>query len=866
MKILKVKFANINSLGGEWEIDFEHQDFQNSSMFCIAGPTGSGKTSILDAICLGLYGRTPRQQPTGSSNEVMTNGESSCYAAVTLDVNGTRYTATWKQTRARTGTLKGYEWKLVNETTGDATTSSKSREIESTIAECIGLNYDEFTKSVMLAQGKFNEFLVSKEKDRAAVLEKLTGDSSCRKLAQAVYELYDNSQKELQRLRDQMGGITLLTEEELEQLAKDLGQAASAKESLGVQVENLQKIVDWYKTLHSCEEKLQIANNTFKNAQDAKIAFAPFEAKLSRAQDAHEVEATYEAYRQVLQGIEKNKERKKKLIYNLEEARKEKENACKASDTATAKAEEAAKAYSQNEPLWSEIENLDTRISAVKSNVSATESTCATAERKLQEQLNRLEALSLKIKNNETVLDGCEKFAAQHQADETIGESLSLLQTKAAEFKASRETVANAQKDVAGAELALEKFKEKRKGDGEKLESVNQYLARHDADKNLKELLPGLKNQFQTFAVSIDDEAKCHKSITSEVVCAEKLQNTVDGFTKSIADLKAEKEKIVQDDIPVIVAELRERLSEGCACPVCGSKDHPACNGTVEKSTENGAAALNDFAQKLKHLDGLIGNAEISKAQSETQLQTCNKNLEDLKSELVVLQEKRAGLLKELNLAVAPWGKSVSIESLAQIEKDLAAAKDIYEGKLIEKADYEKRVSESAVLEAQLQAALDGKIQNRSKALELQGELSRNLEKAFSPWFGNYRDEDVDAFLNQLQTRKKNWDENDSRKKKCESELGVDRSARQELSKNIETARQDLETATSQWKEAVEQRDILLKERHEKFGEKIVASERNQAAQTRELMSLLYKESLAGNYVVAGGDFNQTFSNIENWV
>jgi exonuclease SbcC len=216
MKIKKIEFCNINSLAGEWTIDFESPDFANSGMFCISGPTGSGKTSILDAICLGLYGATPRLKAiVGDSNEVMTYGSKNCYAKVTFECRGNLYSACWDQHRAaRTNKLQKYSWVLLNETTGSTEASfSKQSEIEATMTRIIGLDFDQFTKSMMLAQGEFNKFLKCKENERAAILEKLTGDSIYRKIAVAVHDLYASANKAVEDVENKIGAVTLLTEE-----------------------------------------------------------------------------------------------------------------------------------------------------------------------------------------------------------------------------------------------------------------------------------------------------------------------------------------------------------------------------------------------------------------------------------------------------------------------------------------------------------------------------------------------------------------------------------------------------------------------------------------------------------------------------
>ena len=76
MKILSVRLQNLNSLRGEWLIDFRQPPFNQTNIFAITGPTGAGKTTILDAICLALYHQTPRLKTSPTSNELMTRNTS----------------------------------------------------------------------------------------------------------------------------------------------------------------------------------------------------------------------------------------------------------------------------------------------------------------------------------------------------------------------------------------------------------------------------------------------------------------------------------------------------------------------------------------------------------------------------------------------------------------------------------------------------------------------------------------------------------------------------------------------------------------------------------------------------------------------
>ena len=109
MRIRNVRFKNINSLAHEWELDFTAKDFTANGLFAIVGPTGAGKSSILDAMVLALYGRTPRQVSLTSENLVMTQGFGDCFSEVQFEINDTEYLARWEQKRARNkshGTLQ----------------------------------------------------------------------------------------------------------------------------------------------------------------------------------------------------------------------------------------------------------------------------------------------------------------------------------------------------------------------------------------------------------------------------------------------------------------------------------------------------------------------------------------------------------------------------------------------------------------------------------------------------------------------------------------------------------------------------------------------------------------------------------------
>jgi len=133
MRILSIRFKNLNSLPGEWQIDFTHPAYVSDGIFAITGPTGAGKTTILDAICLGLYGRTPRlDRVTKSGNEIMSRQRGECFAEVTFETQKGRYRCHWSQRRARKhpdGELQQAKHEIADANTNEVLESSPARRV-----------------------------------------------------------------------------------------------------------------------------------------------------------------------------------------------------------------------------------------------------------------------------------------------------------------------------------------------------------------------------------------------------------------------------------------------------------------------------------------------------------------------------------------------------------------------------------------------------------------------------------------------------------------------------------------------------------------------------------------------------------------
>ena len=205
MKIQKLTIHNIASIV-DAVIDFEASPLAESEVFLITGDTGSGKSTILDAICLALYANTPRLRNTemeggtkdgnGSitikdPRQLMRKNTGEAFVSLTFTGNnGTHYKATWSVARAHkkpSGNLQAKDWVLENLDTGKKL--EKDVEIKEEINSAIGLEFDQFCRTTILAQGEFTRFLNSADKDKAEILEKITGVDTYSKIGEKVYQV-----------------------------------------------------------------------------------------------------------------------------------------------------------------------------------------------------------------------------------------------------------------------------------------------------------------------------------------------------------------------------------------------------------------------------------------------------------------------------------------------------------------------------------------------------------------------------------------------------------------------------------------------------------------------------------------------------
>lgn len=305
MKILALRLKNLNSLKGEWTLDFRQPPFAGNGLFAITGPTGAGKSTLLDAICLALYHQTPRLPSVGaSSNDLMTRHTADCLAEVTFEVQGSLYRAFWSQRRARDkvdGALQPPKVELaqIDAATGTGTIlTTHSNEKLKRIATLTGLDFGRFTKSMLLAQGGFAAFLEAKANERAELLEELTGTEIYGQISQAVFERARDARQALERLQAQADGMQLLSPEAHTALLAEADSLQTTQAELQAEHSQVLAQHQWLQQVAQAQHAAQAADAAHAQAQQALDDAAPALQRLARSTPAQALQPLYQAWQQ----------------------------------------------------------------------------------------------------------------------------------------------------------------------------------------------------------------------------------------------------------------------------------------------------------------------------------------------------------------------------------------------------------------------------------------------------------------------------------------------------------------------------------------------------------------------------------------
>ncbi len=565
MKIISLHFKNLNSLKGEFKIDFTKPELANAGLFAITGPTGAGKSTILDAITLALYSYTPRLEDINDATisekgVIVTKHTRDAFAHIDFEVNGEKYKAEWAIAKNRNDNWNKVTHKLsIYEVDKFVTIKDKVSETKAEVTRITRLTKDQFTKAIVLSQGKFDEFLKSGKDERYKLLEIITGTDIYRTIGKKVYEALSQKNTELKELEAQKGGIICLTTEELE--AFELKKVSLTNESNSLRDElaamgKLKQTKDLIKTL--VNQKAAIESDQIK-LQERTNNFLPFLTKLEEHEKALPLQVDYNNWVNAENEIAKLKKQINDSKDKIDELDK-----CK---------EALIKGLSLKANLGVDETNFITQLDSYFNTVSLVEKDIDKIKASIDEKKEGLKTLYGQIPA--ISLDLIKPMA---KSSATLND-----------FVKTKDTELNV--NPLPANISIDKIEAE-------VDALNTKSVKYKeaiGHKSEMERLSALKTSQQT-------------SIEALKLLVGKQQVELDSLneliTKHTSDIEVV-QKAYDANLAYMSLDIhRSKLVEGEACPCCGSLEHPY---SKTKPKENDA-----IGEQLKNLKEALATTEKS--------------------------------------------------------------------------------------------------------------------------------------------------------------------------------------------------------------------------------------------------------------
>lgn len=615
MKILAIRGRNLASLEGEFEADFTSEPLLSAGIFAISGPTGAGKSTILDAMCLALFARTPRTDQAKENNVrlrdvneevlpqsdprfLLRRGTASGYAEVDfLALNGHRYRSRWSVGRARdkeNGRLQSPRITLYNIDKEEEEQGTRS-ELQARVVELIGLTFEQFTRSVLLAQNDFSTFLKAEQGEKASLLEKLTGTELYSAISRTIFEKNAVAKEAYDKIQARIQGIELLTEEaeqELEARLKESETSLLALEKAKAEQQALQEAVK------STGQQIATRQTQQKDAA----------AKLERATEL--LNAARKDYEQGLIEEQRSESEFKTLQQELQQAR-----------------------------------GLDVRLDAATRSVADTETRLREALTRKKEGEDKLKAAQIRQQQSTAEITRLSEWRERYRSKESIAEQLTALLLHLDAASASRQTIEKAGKTIATTKQTAERL-------------VAQ--------------LATIRQAAETKRVQLQKTEEAIASSEEELKALD-----IVALDKQIESVRMERENLLIEQARQAasgdVLELRKKLQEGTPCPVCGSTHHPVVTHPAVTEVPKVIAALTLQLEQLNARKTAYAGSEKQLNRLRQQLLQLHKELTEADHTRTDLQGRQK--LAETQIAREEAIRAESQETLA---KSLSAANRLF--------------------------------------------------------------------------------------------------------------------------------------------------------------------------------------------
>jgi exonuclease SbcC len=764
MRIRKVAIKNINSLRLETAINFLEPPLSDAGLFAIVGDTGAGKTTILDAITLGLYGTVARE---AKSEEVLSYGATDAYAEVTFDIHDQVYLAKWSVRRARgkvDGTIQTPKRELSRwnpQKEEFEILAEKITDVNQQVENVCGLDYVRFSKSVYLSQGEFAAFLRASEKDRSELLERITGTEIYSRISESVYRKHSEEKTIYESYALQKDNFQLKLEEELNELRKESQQLQLEIKSILEHQKKVNKQLDTHTRVTQLAsrkkdietEKQQLLSLEAQNQSGLALLkahqlVAPLQDKLQRLSELSgeikhlsEQEATIvKELEQIIQQKEKIKERGLTIQGQL----------------LTHKAK-----FKEEEKLWERVKLLDHKLDEKERSLANLEADLVKKSADFQQATADLKAKELEKEKLIEAGATSKKWMEDYPHADQIEQSIKLIRSQKEDLRNTYKEIKQASTEKESATQHLGNLENQNKEAQQVLHSILKKLEAsvnelkndfpnigkiprssllQDLDLRLEkqsELADELEKAFQTFENYEKLRAQCGQ-IENQVRTLLAEQEDLDKERKKLENQIVEQEELAEMKSRMLerqklfaqYSEERTQLKPGEPCPLCFSKNHNLLDHqepeAEKKLLEQTQKEYKEASQQLKVLKEKSTKIERDMDANQVRLESLTQIPpgEKIQLENLPIFKEKASALKELK--AAGWNEKARLEEERKNCKSkltqLKSRKAILNEKGLELEKQEKLAEETKI-----------KVNNISRDLEVQKEIflakSERLEK-----------------------------------------------------------------------------------------------------------------------------------------
>lgn len=761
MRIISIRGENLASLAGTFEVDFDAGPLRDAGLFAIVGPTGSGKSTLLDALCLALFDRTPRlsgnrghrlgraeQDAEVMSNDVRNVVRHGCaHARAEVDFlgnDGRTYTARWEVKRARgkvDGRLQKQSLELYCKASGQKIAAGKKTEVLVEIKARVGLEFDQFRRSVLLAQGDFAAFLKASDKERAELLERMTGTEIYAAVSRQAHGRLSEEKKKLELLEAKRGSVPVLEDEER---ARSRSRQAELAEQRTRLVEELER-------------------------RGGLVAGFEKAAELERSKAASEA-----AHRALSQELEAEV----KKLGALEERLAQAAAGVAGARRALGEAEEPLKEARRLDELLGHNREAQTQW---QKKLEETRAERGRLDEMIVSLVKRLETAGHRREELEMWRAGHPELVALEKETGRLVDLASGCAKQAERLKAARAEAVRAEEELGRLEAGLRDKKTQEENAGRTLEGCEQRVeeARGRAEEIDRDELRGARADAARSEQRLSRLIEVHGSVEGLAARRREKDRTLreeetrlkaagvelERFSNEIPVMRAAKDEATlawEDARAFLDLETeREKLEPGRPCPLCGALEHP----WAKKSALE--VHVDERRERVKELEERLSAAQQARARVQEQARRSEQELGGLKEELAALDSEIAqheelfhALVQELPKPLPEDGVRLHlegtrreiagrIEKIDDLEAELSRREKRYRG-LVEAAA-EARNAREAVrrerekLERQTEALRGKKDVAASTQAQLQEELEKNrgaLETALARHDGSIYSED----------------------------------------------------------------------------------------------------------------------------